>query len=54
MKRRLKVHKEGYAILFSLLTLLVVANAIVFIESPNRIWPVVCMVISILTFSFFL
>lgn len=54
MKRRLKVHKEGYAILFSLLTLLVVTNVIVFIESPNRILSVVCLVISILTFSFFL
>ena len=48
MKRRLKVHKEGYAILFSLLTLLVVANVIVFIESPNRILSVVCLIISIL------
>ena len=54
MKRRLKVHKEGYAILFSLLTLLVVANVIVFIESPNRILSVVCLIISILAYSFFL
>jgi phosphatidylserine decarboxylase len=54
MKRRLKVHKEGYAILFSLLTLLVVANVIVFIESPNRILSVICLIISILAYSFFL
>ena len=54
MKRRLKVHKEGYAILFSLLTLLVVANVIVFIESPNRILSVVCLIISVLAYSFFL
>ena len=54
MKRRLKVHKEGYAILFSLLTLLVVTNVIVFIESPNRILSVVCLIISVLAYSFFL
>ena len=54
MKRRLKVHKEGYAILFSLLTLLVAVNVIVFIQSPNRILSVVCLIISILAYSFFL
>lgn len=54
MKRRLKVHKEGYAILFTLLMFLVIGNAFVFFKTPGHIWPVVSMVISILTFSFFL
>ncbi len=54
MKRRLKVHKEGYAILFTLLTFLVLGNAIVFFKTPGHVWGVVSMIISILTYSFFL
>ena len=54
MKRRLKVHKEGYAILFTLLTFLVLGNAIVYFKTPGHVWAVVSMIISILTYSFFL
>lgn len=54
MKRRIKVHKEGYAILFSLLTLLLVINIVIYIESPNRTLFFANLLVSISAFSFFL
>ncbi|HHT60853.1 MAG: phosphatidylserine decarboxylase family protein [Paludibacteraceae bacterium] len=59
MKRRrfkpyIKVHKEGYAILFSLLTLLVVLNILVYLQSPAKIVVFIQLLISVTAFSFFL
>ena len=57
MKRRrfkpyIKVHKEGYAILFSLLTLLVVLNILVYLQSPAKIVVFIQLLISVTAFSF--
>lgn len=54
MKRRLKVHKEGYGILLSLISLLVVINIIIYTESPNRMLYIGSLIVSVATFSFFL
>ncbi|MGM9805458.1 MAG: phosphatidylserine decarboxylase family protein [Candidatus Aphodosoma sp.] len=54
MKRKIKVHKEGYTILISLLTLLAVSNILIFSESPSKMLHIICLVISLVTFSFFL
>ena len=52
-KRRLKVHKEGYAILLSLMLLLIVLNIIFYFQSPNQLVFIANLVVSILAFSFF-
>ena len=59
MKRRhfkthIKVHKEGYAILFSLLALLVTLNILIYLQSPARIFVIIDLLTSIAAFSFFL
>lgn len=54
MKKRIKVHKEGYTILFIMLTLLVIMNIMIYSESPSRVLHICSMTISVLTFSFFL
>ena len=53
-KRRFKVHKEGYAILFSLLLLLVVINLLIYVQSPARALLIVNVLISVAAFGFFL
>ena len=52
-KRRLKVHKEGYAILLSLMLLLLVINVVFYFQSPNQLVFICNLVVSILAFSFF-
>lgn len=54
LKRRFKVHKEGYAILFSLLLLLVVINLLIYVQSPAKIMLVINLLISVAAFAFFL
>ncbi len=51
--RRIKIHKEGYAILFSLLSVLLASNIIVYVESPTRAIFILNLLISVATFSFF-
>ena len=48
------VHKEGYAILMSLLLLLVVLNIVIYIQSPGHCAFFLNLACSILAFSFFL
>ncbi|MCI7338267.1 MAG: phosphatidylserine decarboxylase family protein [Paludibacteraceae bacterium] len=48
------VHKEGYAILMSLLLLLVVLNIVIYIQSPGHWAFFLNLACSILAFSFFL
>lgn len=48
------VHKEGYAILLSLLLLLVVLNVVTYIQSPGHWVFFLNLTISVLAFSFFL
>lgn len=52
--RRMHVHKEGYAILLSLLLLLVVLNVVTYIQSPGHWVFFLNLTISVLAFSFFL
>lgn len=52
--RRMHVHKEGYAILLSLLLLLVVLNVVTYIQSPGHWAFFLNLTISVLAFSFFL
>ncbi|MGN0186996.1 MAG: phosphatidylserine decarboxylase family protein [Paludibacteraceae bacterium] len=52
--RRLRVHKEGYAILLSLLLLLVVLNVVTYIQSSGHWAFFLNLTISVLAFSFFL
>lgn len=51
--KRIKIHKEGYAILISLLSVLMATNVIVYFESPTRAIFVINLLISIAAFSFF-
>lgn len=51
--RRLKIHKEGYAILITLLALLVVLNVISYFQASDQPWFVANLIISILVFAFF-
>lgn len=53
-KRRLKVHKEGYAILFSLLLLLLATNIAIYIQSPTSLVFILNLICSLAAFSFFL
>lgn len=53
-KRRIRVHKEGYSILFWLLLLLALLNLVVYIETPSRYIFFINLLISIFTFAFFL
>ncbi len=52
--RRLRVHKEGYAILLSLLLLLVIINIITYMQSAMNWGFFLNLAISLLAFSFFL
>lgn len=51
--RRLKIHKEGYAILLTLLLLLVALNIVSYFQSPTEPLFVINLVLSVLVFSFF-
>lgn len=53
-KRKIKVHKEGYFILFWLILLLTVLNLIVYLETPSRYIFFINLLVSIFTLSFFL
>lgn len=54
MKRKIKVHKEGYSILISLLALLLASNLLILSESPSKLLHILSLVISVVTFMFFL
>ena len=54
MKRKIKLHKEGYTIIISLLLLLVVINTLIFTESPYKWLHIISMTVSVFTFIFFL
>lgn len=51
--RRLKIHKEGYALLLTLLLLLVVLNIISYFQMPTEPLFVFNLLLSVLIFSFF-
>ncbi len=53
-RRRLKVHKEGYAILLTLITILLTINVIIYIQAPKSTMFFTNMIVSMLVFAFFL
>ncbi|MCI7728805.1 MAG: phosphatidylserine decarboxylase family protein [Bacteroidales bacterium] len=53
-KRRIRVHKEGYSILFWLILLLTALNFVVYIETPSKFIFLINLLVSILALSFFL
>lgn len=53
-RKRFKVNKEGYAILFSLLLLLLILNFIIYLESPEKVIFIINLCISVVAFGFFL
>ncbi len=52
--KRFRIHKEGYAILFVLLCILVMYNTFIYMQSPKSILFFVGLCISALTFGFFI
>ncbi len=52
-RRNIRVHREGYAILFSLLTVLLAMNVIIYFEAPSRVLFIINLVVSVATFAFF-
>ncbi len=53
-KKNIRVHREGYAILFALLTILLSINFIIYSKAPTSVLSIISLVVSISTFAFFL
>lgn len=53
-RKNIRVHREGYAIIFALLTLLLAINFIIYAQAPTSALFIINLIISIATLSFFL
>ncbi len=54
MKRKIRIHREGRVILFTLLTILLIVNILVYVKTPTNTPFLISMILTILTYSFFL
>lgn len=52
-RKNIRVHREGYAILFALLSVLLAVNVIIYFEAPSRVLFIVNLIVSVATLSFF-